>query len=513
MLGLIISQLFAPFDYAVGTWYMRNGSLSHSGVQALKGAVTGPNIKCSYSGLTGEGDPLVADINGDGLNEIVFSSYSPPTLWAFRGSDCSLLWSYPLTATSWGTASIGKLLPYEPGLQIVATDWNAHVFAVRGTNGTLIWSRVLDSPYLQSSVAIYDVDGDGSGEVFVHSTSNIYALRGTDGTTIWSYPAPGRYNSPSIYDVNNDSQLEVITISSSGTLIVLRATNGSVVYTTTLSPSEGSPSVADINGDGLPEIVVGTSGGMVYALRGTNGSILWNTSVGGNVHGTPSIYDINGDGLMEVVVGRYVDYTNDRVYVLRGTDGGVLWFYTRTASWEQSLARKLGDVDNDGDIEIVITSYGSRVGTSPQLVILNGRTGTVEWTYDIPSNGLEGASIADVDNDGCMEILVVPDWTSSGGLKVFDSSTPITDCGVLGYDDPVSVNEENSSGYHLKVRRMGDYITVETGRDATILVFSTSGRMVNEVKTVKGKANIKLAKGVYILKIKGHKLYKTLVVK
>jgi len=140
MLGILLAQ-FAPFDYAVGTWFKRNGALSHAGVQALSGAVTDPDLKCSYSGLTGEGDPLIADVNGDGLNEIVFSSYSPYTVWVFRGADCTLLWSRSISSTSWGTAAVGNMDPGVPGLEIVATSWDSYIYAFRGTDGTILWNR------------------------------------------------------------------------------------------------------------------------------------------------------------------------------------------------------------------------------------------------------------------------------------------------------------------------------------------------------------------------------------
>ncbi len=59
---------FPPRDMAVGTWMMHHGATSLRGVQTLRGAVTGPNIRCSATFGTSEGDPIVADINADGLN-------------------------------------------------------------------------------------------------------------------------------------------------------------------------------------------------------------------------------------------------------------------------------------------------------------------------------------------------------------------------------------------------------------------------------------------------------------
>ena len=491
---------------------MRSGALSHSGLQNLVGAVTGPNLRCSYDGITGEGDPLIADVNGDGLNEIVFAAYSPAVVLVLRGADCTLIWSDTITATSWGTAAVGELDPSVPGLEIVATSWNSYIYALRGTDSTTLWSRRIDTvpSSMQGSVAIYDVNGDGSGEVFVHTTTEILALRGTDGTTIWSYPADGRYNSPAVYDVDMDSQYEVIDATSDGTLLVLDAQTGALEYSVPLGGStEGSPTVSDLDGDGDPDVVIGTSDGHVVAIDGPSGTVLWNVAVGGNNRGTPSVYDVNGDGVKEVLIG---NTSGNAVYALRGTDGTVVWTYNHTYSYEQAFARKLGDVDGDGQIEVVITSYGSRVGSSPMFIVLNGSTGTPEWTYDVSGNGTEGASIGDVDNDGCMEIVVAPDWTSSGGIRVFDSSTPESGCGVLGYDDPLHSRENGvRRSVFLEVRRSRDVLTVETGRDVEVVIYSLDGRVVRRIRTAGGRARVKVPRGVYILRVPGFNLMRTVI--
>ena len=55
-----------PLNVALGTWMMHHGATSLRGVQSMKGALTGPHVKCFNSFGTAEGDPIVADINGDG---------------------------------------------------------------------------------------------------------------------------------------------------------------------------------------------------------------------------------------------------------------------------------------------------------------------------------------------------------------------------------------------------------------------------------------------------------------
>jgi len=507
-----------PLDAAVGTWMMHHGSTSLSGLQLLKGAVTGPDVKCSYNlGHGGEGDPVIADINGDGLNEIVIVAWNGSYVSAFRGTDCSLLWS--VIAGGGVTPAVGELNPSIPGLEIAVTRVSGYVYTLRGTDGLTLWYRYIGgSSGNMSPPTIFDADGDGVGEVYVVG-NNIYALRGTDGSIIWSYPASGFFASVAIADINNDGQYEVVTVGYSGghKVIVLRATDGAFLWSYPVD-SGGNPAIADLDNDGYKEIVVATKDGMLYALR-HNGTLYWSRNMGYGSGApdisslnSPTIADLNGDGWKEIVYGQYQwsgGCYNQYVHVLRGTDGNTIWSYSGPCSGYQTHSRKIADIDNDGQIEIILTGAG--YGPSPYIVVLNGATGDVEWTYSDFS--LEGVAIGDVDNDGCMEIVVTPDCCFATSFVVFDSPTPVSDCGVLGYDDPVKVEEDrNIGGVYLLVSPVKGGVNVETGRKAFVEIYTTDGRKVRGLE-VDRSAFVELNKGTYIFRVKGHNLYRTVIVR
>ena len=510
-------QSFPPVNAAVGTWMMHHGSTSLRGVQLLRGAVTGPHIKCSYSlGHGGEGDPVISDINGDGLNEIVIVAWGSVYVSAFRGTDCSLLWSRSLGGYYTITPAAGELNPSISGLEIVVIQGsNRNVYALRGTDGAILWNRYIGGTMPAygniSPPTIFDADGDGVGEVYVVG-DNIYALRGTDGSIIWSYPASGRFASVAIADINNDGQYEVVTVAGSG-LRVLRATNGAFLWSYSVG-SQGNPAIADLDNDGYKEIVVATDNGLLYALR-HNGTLYWNRNMGYGAYpsfmNSPTIADLNGDGRKEIVYGHYQwgsGCYNQYVHVLRGTDGSTIWSYSGPCSAYQAHARKIADIDNDGQIEIILTGAG--YGPSPYIRVLNGATGAVEWTYSGVS--LEGLAIGDVDNDGCVEIVAAPD---AGGttLLVFDSPTPVSDCGILGEDDPVKVEEDrNIGGLYLLVSPVKGGVNVETGRRAFVEIYTPDGRKVKGLE-VDRSAFIELKKGTYVFRVKGHNLYRTVIVR
>jgi hypothetical protein len=524
-------QSFPPVNAAVGTWMMHHGSTSLRGVQLLKGAVTGPHVKCSYDfGSGSEGDPVIADINGDGLNEIVIPAWSDGGVWAFRGTDCSLLWSRSLGGSYAGavTPAVGELNPSIPGLEIAVTHGaTKSVYVLRGTDGTVLWNRYIGGTNLfhgnMSPPTIFDADGDGVGEVYVVGDS-IYALRGTDGSKIWSYRASAGFAAVAIADINNDGQYEVVTVGYSGNrwtaswrVIVLRATNGASVWSYTDSSfSSGNPAIADLDNDGYKEIVVALDNGWLYALR-HNGTLYWSRNMGYGAGAfdidalnSPTIADLNGDGWKEIVYGHYMaGCNNPYVHVLRGTDGSTIWSYSGPCSGYQAHARKIADIDNDGQIEIILT--GADYGPAPYIRVLNGATGTVEWTYSDFS--FEGLAIGDVDNDGCMEFVSTPDCCYSTSFVVFDSPTPVSGCGILGEDEELKVGEEgNIGGVYLLVSPVKGGVNVETGRRAFVEIYTPDGRKVKGLEVDKS-AFVELKKGTYIFRVKGHNLYRTVIVR
>ena len=508
---------FPPVSAAVGTWMMHHGSTSLSGLQLLKGAVTGPNVKCQVNLGSGEGDPIIADINGDGLNEIVFGNYwTSGTVYAIRGTDCSIIWSVNVNIGV-VTPAAGELNPFSSGLEIAVTRSDGYLVVLGGTDGSVMWNRYIggiSGAYNGSAPTIFDANGDGVGEVYVVG-DNIFALNGIDGSTIWSYPAIGcntyagspfmRYSLVAIGDINNDGQYEVVTtgeISGVCHLIVLRATDGMFMWSYNLG-YQSNPAIADLDNDGYDEIVVATRNGMLYAFR-YDGTPYWsvNTGYGSAYINSPTIADIDGDGYKDVIYG--VGSVN---IAIRGTDGSTIWNYSGPYSGYQNQGRKMADIDNDGEIELILTGAG--YGPNPRLVVLKASNGAVEWTQN--NEGREGSAIGDVDNDGCMEVVVSP-YIGGGYLAIFDSPTPVSDCGVLGYEDPVKVEEGYTGGVYLIAEAGKGGIRVETGRKVNVEIYTADGRKV-KVFEVDKKGFIELSKGVYVLRIKGYNLYKTVIVR
>jgi len=268
------------------------------------------------------------------------------------------------------------------------------------------WPQFIKNSVFISSPSLGDLDNDGDLEIIVVSWENdlsikVYAWH-HDGSLVNGWPItldcvlPSLFGSPSLGDLDNDGDLEIITscsniISSAqigkvyawhhdGSLVNgwPQTTQDKIVDSVAYSDGIwGSPVLVDLDNDGDLEIIVTTDSlyltetdrGKIYAWHHDGTEFLDGDNdiqtrgvffVGDNKCSfieTPAVGDVDNDGRSEIVavLGDYLD--KDRVYVLND-DGSVL------NGWPQFMDNSegdvfytnptLGDLDNDGDLEVVV---------------------------------------------------------------------------------------------------------------------------------------------------------------
>ena len=75
-----------------------------------------------------------------------------------------------------------------------------------------------------------------------------------------------------------------------------------------------------------------------------------------------------------------------------------LWILTTPSAIIASPA--LGDIDNNGKLDVVIVSFGIA------LYALNGENGTNIWTYPSGSFAYSSPSLGDINDDGKLEVVL-----------------------------------------------------------------------------------------------------------
>jgi len=381
-----------------------------------------------------------ADFDGDGTKEIVIGDTAG---WLYvatwNGSSWTMAWSRQtaLDLNAAGAPSscaitnksdirssvaIGDL-DQNGTLEIVVTTGGSPAYHKNG--GVLVYTFNSASPWSFSAVPGWpqpkkDDLGSGSG------------MRKPDGC--WD----GIEGSPVIGDLDGDGDMEVV-VSSLDRHIYAWHHNGAMVVGWPIHKDNGdnilrgglsSPALGDIDADGLPEVVVGTNSppwpegssqpsdythATVWAINGDSSNVPgWPVTTNNNVYSSPAIGDIDGDGFLEVVVGSGPS--------VEGGDGKWVYAWNRdgtpVSGWPKYTAGDvvappaLGDLDGDGDLEVVI-GCGREFETSPasctSLYAWHGNGTNVSGFPMSPGNFTQPYSpiLADYDGDGAMEIMVV----------------------------------------------------------------------------------------------------------
>ncbi len=159
--------------------------------------------------------PTVADLNGDGQQEVVVGDFSG-ILRVFR-ADGSVAWADNLGGPIEDAPAIGDINGDGHPDIVIGIGGQSTVPGFIGVValdrlGNVLWRHAVGQTGVLASPALGDIDGDGRADVVFGALDHfIYALHG-DGTLIAGFPfnnTDSVQSTPALYDTDGDGRLEI----------------------------------------------------------------------------------------------------------------------------------------------------------------------------------------------------------------------------------------------------------------------------------------------------------------
>lgn len=338
----------------------------------------------TVAGLAGviEGSSSFGDVNNDGDLDLVITGSGTATLYLGDGQGGFSPANAELTGVGFGSTSAFGDVNEDGALDLVIT----------GDTG----ARRDPSP----SATLYIGDGQGA---FAATDAGLLGVR---------------YGASAFGDVNGDGNLDLLITGTSGSnegtarLYVGDGQGGfTTVDTEITGVAHGSISLSDLNADGHPDVLVtgsryneptttlyfGNQKGRFTAADAALEGVRQSSSAGG---------DLNNDGRRDLVItGRPTNYSQTAiVYLATGTrqfkriDAGLTGVYAGSSS--------IGDVDSDGNLDVLLTGMGERRRPRAVLYLGDGQGGFVEAEAGLRGVGRSSSAFGDVNGDGTLDLVI-----------------------------------------------------------------------------------------------------------
>lgn len=358
---------------------------------------------------------LIADLNNDGVNELIASSSDGIIYNLGKRPKDHLNWQHSLK----GDVRVLEVVDFDgDGKKEViagttASDRNLEIIDWQG----LMKGSTIDFASPVNSAYPGDIDGDGLMDLAISSIKTVYAMRFTrkDEKILWSYQTDGRVNYLYVSDFNKDKKGEIVALAywsdneEDKARVYMFNSDGKVMWSYDV---EGGIAVAaakpidffDLDSDGLEEIIVGSKKG-VAALK-SDGKVLWTQKTEKQVN---VVYTAEIGNKPVVFLG-----ATPKLYAL-DSSGAVMWTLPVDTTI-YSIAG--GDIENDGVFEIVL-------GTNKHLVVASadGRQiakldygkdiKAISQTYETRNVDIRSVALGDLDGDGKKEVAMGIGWVES----------------------------------------------------------------------------------------------------
>lgn len=164
-----------------------------------------------------EATPVLADVDGDGYDEIIVFTIGDIPLGisgdvVILNHDGSELWRSSAHTYFYTSPTILDI-DGDGLVDIIGGDSNDHtIIAYKGTNGSILWETVLPGcTWSQAPLVTADIDSDGEIEVIAGANPNLFCLNAISGAIEWTFQTTGHiWGQPTIADLEQDGLAEIL---------------------------------------------------------------------------------------------------------------------------------------------------------------------------------------------------------------------------------------------------------------------------------------------------------------
>ena len=356
------------------------------------------------TGIWNGGTPTAADLNGDGISEILVPASDNSGYFVYKGDGSNattgkLDFQIAIQSAYSSQPAIADIVSTSAGPEVIAVNTSGYVYIFASTGGTetnYLYKSTTASQYTTTSTPyLVDIDGDGKAEIVLGS--DVFGIVSGALVKIVAGPALGYVGQ---------------TAGSTGTPV-------DVIVADILSSNPGK------------EIIYGSR---VYGVNLTTGvttklkdlsTIVGSSLIAANDNGPTAVGDMNGDGKLDIVYN--------------GSSFVVMWDPNGTNAANTLLFRRIPPSFNYGTrgLPLIANVFndittGSKATDLPEAVIINSVSGSagIVTAYNLNYNTTAGTatqhiwSIATNDMSGCTGITAF-DFDGNGIREIVyrDQST------------------------------------------------------------------------------------------
>lgn len=390
------------------------------------------NAQTSYPACTTVREMAVEDFDADGDQDVASSCWGENKIIVMNGNGTGVL-AAPTTYTAMSSTTMT--------LGIAAADFDGDgkkdlinsfyttgnyvsILYNKGTSFTPFPKNPSDSGVSTISPVVADFDGDNVIDIAMSDQSN-NAVRVYLGNNNGSFQAGSAYTGTSptaihVADMDRDGYLDLVSsgYTSGGTGQAINIYTGAAAgvfnAATTLTTCPGPFGIAlrDFNRDAYIDIGVScyannTAGYLRVHLSLGNGAFA--PGVDYTTFGTGPLYmdvaDLTGDGILDLIAPVYTALTGTKLSYFPGVGDGTFGArqdYVTGAGTPAPINSTTGDMDNDGDLDIIVTNYNT---TNISILFNNAGDFSTRTSYNTLQRP-RGVTVTDLNGDGNLDLVI-----------------------------------------------------------------------------------------------------------